>query len=123
MPTSLDTLILTLGAQPIHFPIKSQCCGGTLSVTKEKLGLRMIKDILLCAAQNNADCIVTTCPLCQINLDVYQKKVNKRYRQNFSIPILYFTQLMGLAMGIPVKKLAIKKTITPVKPVLGRYYI
>ncbi len=122
MPVSLDRLISHLGAQPVHFPMKSRCCGGSLSVTKEKLGLRMIKNILLCAAQNEADCLVTVCPMCQINLDAYQKKINKRYKEKFSIPILYFTQLMGLAFGLPAKKLALNKTIVPVEPVLGRYY-
>lgn len=120
MPTFFDKLISTIGAEFVNFPMKTRCCGGTLSVTKEDLALEMIKNILLCAVQNNADCIVTCCPLCQINLDAYQKKISERFSQNLSIPIIYFTQLMGIAFGIPGKKLALNKTIVPTKSILKK---
>lgn len=120
MPTFFDKLISTLGAEPVYFPMKTRCCSGALSITKEDLGLEMVKNILLCAVQNEADCIATCCPLCQINLDAYQKKINKQFNQNFSIPVVYFTQLMGIAFGISTKKLALDKTIVPTNSILKK---
>jgi len=118
-PTSLDTLMLMLGANPVNFQYKTRCCGGSLMGTKEELALRMSKNILLAAAANGAKAIVTTCPLCQINLDAFQDKVNRIYNTNFKLPIFYFTQLMGLAFDISGTELKLETGIVDTQPALA----
>ena len=121
MPTTMDTLFEQLGAEAVYFPMKAKCCGGSLIGSTEDVALRLIKNILLCADQYEADCIVTACPLCQINLDAYQKRVCRQYNLNFQIPILFFTQLVGLALDVSSKDLGLRTNIVPAKPLLEKY--
>jgi heterodisulfide reductase subunit B2 len=120
MPSSLDELMATLGATPVHYPVKTKCCGGALMGTKEELALQLVQQLLLCAKENNADCIVTTCPLCQINLDAFQNKVNRKFGTKYAIPTLFFPQLVGLTLPIPVDDLAIDKGIVSAVNVLEK---
>lgn len=106
-PTLFEKLIEALGAEAVNYPLKTRCCGASLIITKNEVALKMVKNLLKCATDNKADCIVCNCPLCQLNLDAYQNSVNKTFGTNFRIPVLYFTQLMGVAFGIAKKKLGI----------------
>jgi heterodisulfide reductase subunit B len=99
-PTTLDKLMQTLGAEVVDFPLKAHCCGGHMTQISEGVALEMIRRLLKNAADYEADMIVTLCPMCQLNLDAYQDSVNKRFGTDYHIPILYFTQLMGLAFGM-----------------------
>jgi len=119
-PQSLDKLIASLGGEPVPFPLKSRCCGGALIISEETLVLDLIRKLLDCAVSNGAECLVTVCPLCQTNLDAYQSRVNKRYKTNFSLPILFFTQLMGLAFGLSDEDLGLKTNIVSSKEVLAQ---
>ncbi|OQX83660.1 MAG: hypothetical protein B6D63_05875 [Candidatus Latescibacteria bacterium 4484_7] len=114
-PKSMEALVIALGATASYFPMKTHCCGASLMGTEEELALRLCKNLLLNAERNNADVIVTVCPLCQMNLDVYQGKVNKLFGTNFHIPVIYFTQLIGAAMGLPFKKLGLHKVAMKIK--------
>ena len=76
-------------------------------MTNEEVGLGLNRNLLDCAAQNGAECIATICPLCHMNIETYQGDVNKTFGTQFSIPALYFTQLMGLAFGYSRKELGI----------------
>jgi heterodisulfide reductase subunit B len=120
-PQSLDRLIESLGAEATPFPLKARCCGGSLIISEEDLALGLIHKLLDSAASNGAECIVTVCPLCQTNLDVYQSKVNKKFKTNYNLPVLFFTQLMGVAFGIDNKALGIEKCIVPAEKVLASY--
>ena len=120
-PTMLDRLLETLGATPTYYPMKTMCCGGALMGTNEPVALRLCRNLLLCAQQDHADCIAVTCPLCQMNLDVYQTKVNKTYQTDFHIPIVYFTQLMGLAFALESDVLGLQRCIVPATKVISRY--
>jgi heterodisulfide reductase subunit B len=108
-PQCMDRMIEALGASPIEYSMKSKCCGASLMGTQEKLALRLCKNLLLEAERNGADCIITLCPLCQMNLDVYQGKVNRLFGTKFNIPVIYFTQLIGMALGISEKKLGFRR--------------
>jgi heterodisulfide reductase subunit B len=108
-PQCMDRMIEALGATSIPYSMKAKCCGASLMGTQEKLALRLCKNLLLEAEKNGAQCLVTVCPLCQMNLDVYQGKVNRAYGTSFNLPILYFTQLIGLALGIPGKRLGLNR--------------
>jgi heterodisulfide reductase subunit B len=108
-PTSMDDLFESLGAENVYFPLKLRCCGGMLMTTYEDVALKLSKEILECAVENGADCIVTTCPLCQMNLESYQDKINNAFDTKYEMPILFFTQVVGIALGIDEKTLGIDK--------------
>lgn len=121
-PMTMDNLFSSLGAEVVNFPLKANCCGGILMTTEPEGSLKLIKDLLSCAQDNKAELIVTACPLCEINLEGYQKKVNKKFKTNFSIPPIYFTQLLGVALGLSKEKLMIGKELVSSEKVLDRFY-
>jgi heterodisulfide reductase subunit B2 len=120
-PMMLDRLLETIGATPTYYPMKTMCCGGALMGTSEDVALRLCRNLLLCAQQDQANCIAVTCPLCQINLDAYQAKINSVYKTNFRIPVVYFTQLMGLAFALESDVLGLQGCIVPAANVLTRF--
>jgi heterodisulfide reductase subunit B len=120
-PQSLDRLVASLGAEPIPFPLKARCCGGSLIISEENVALDLIHKILESAASNGATCLVTVCPLCQTNLDVYQGRVNKRFKKKYNLPVLFFTQLMGIAFGLEENDLGLKAGVVPAGKALTKY--
>jgi heterodisulfide reductase subunit B len=118
----MDRLIEAAGATCVKYSMKTKCCGSSLMGTEEKQALSLCRGILQDAETNGAHCIVTICPLCQMNLDIYQPKVNSLFGTKFDIPVIYFTQLIGLAMGkspkeLGLDRLAVKMT-RPMKQIL-----
>jgi heterodisulfide reductase subunit B len=106
-PQFFEDLMSAIGAEPVDFSYRLRCCGGSLIITSREAALSLVRDLLHSAAESEADVIATACPLCQTNLEVYQMQVNQEYGTDFKIPIMYFTQLLGLAMGIKPKSLGI----------------
>jgi heterodisulfide reductase subunit B len=121
-PQSLDKLIASLGGEPTPFPLKTRCCGGSLIISEEDLALDLTHKLLDSALSNGAECLVTVCPLCQTNLDAYQGRVNKKFKTNYNLPVLFFTQLIGLAFGIDGKTLGLDKSIVSPSNVVNRIY-
>ncbi len=119
-PTSLDNILKSLGATVIDYPLKAQCCGGHMTQISEETALELLRRLLKNAADYDADMIATLCPMCQLNLDAYQDAVNAHFGTNYQIPIVYFTQLMGLAFGLPAKELGFGKEIVSAKPALEK---
>ncbi len=119
-PTSMDKLMRALGAVVVDFPLKAHCCGGHMTQISEVTALELIRRLLQNAAEYEADAIVTICPMCQLNLDAYQDNVNKHFGTDYNIPILYFTQLMGLAFGIETDKLGFGKEFVEATPALEK---
>ncbi|RME42066.1 MAG: disulfide reductase [Chloroflexi bacterium] len=119
-PTTLDRLMQILGATVVDYPVKAHCCGGHMTQISEPVALDLIHRLLKNAADYQADVIVTLCPMCQLNLDGYQEQVNKHFGTNYQIPILYFTQLMGLALGIETKELGFGKEFVDAAPALAK---
>jgi len=115
-PVLMDQLIEALGAGVTPFEMKTKCCGASLMGTAEKHALRMCRDILQNAVDSGADCIAVLCPLCQMNLDVYQRKVNSLFKTKFNIPVIYFTQLIGLALGKDFRELGLNRLAVKMKP-------
>jgi heterodisulfide reductase subunit B len=118
-PTSMDRLFERLGARTAYFPLKTRCCGGMLMTTFPDVCLDLVKELLQCAVENEAQCIATTCPLCQINLEAYQKKVNKMFGASYEIPVVYFTQLLGLALGCSEQELGLQRNLIALKAPLS----
>jgi heterodisulfide reductase subunit B len=121
-PQSLDKLVASLGAEPVSFPLKARCCGGSLIISEEDMALDLIRKLLDSARSNGAECLVTVCPLCQTNLDAYQSQVNKKFKTNYKLPVLFFTQLMGLAFGIDDKTLGLNTNIVSAREVMTHIY-
>jgi len=120
-PQFFEELISATGAEPANFPDRLRCCGGSLIMTSRHAALDMVRVLLQNAIDNEADVIATACPMCQINLECYQTQVNDEFGTNFSVPILYFTQLLGLALGVSQKKLGFGKEFVSAIPFLSRY--
>jgi acetoin utilization deacetylase AcuC-like enzyme len=111
-----EELMTTIGADPISYPLKLKCCGGSLLISNREAALSMINNLLQNALENGADVIATSCPMCQVNLECYQQQVNQEFGTNFNVPVVYFTQLIGLAFGVLGKKLGIGKEIVSATP-------
>jgi heterodisulfide reductase subunit B len=120
-PRSLDNLVAALGAEPVPFPLKARCCGGSLIISEEDVALDLIHKLLESASSNGAECLVTVCPLCQVNLDVYQGRVNRKFKTDYRLPVLFFTQLMGMAFGLGEEDLGLKAGVVPAERVLAKY--
>jgi len=119
-PQSLDQLITSLGAKATPFPMKSRCCGGSLIIPMLDTTLSLLHQLLDSAQSGSAECIVVACPLCQTNLDACQGMVNRKYKAKYNLPILYFTQLIGIAMGLEPKALGLETVIVSPESILTR---
>ena len=115
-PHTMDDLMKTVGIEAVKWPYKVECCGASFSLTKTDIVLKLSGDILQMAQDEGAEAIVVACPLCQSNLDLRQPAINKKLKKKFNMPIFYFTQMIGLAMGIEPDKLGFKKHIVDPMP-------
>lgn len=119
-PVALDRLVEALGGEPLDSPCKTKCCGGGIVMNREDLALDLTGRILGQATEIQADCMITMCPLCHMLLDAYQRRAGRRLKQRFDLPVLYFSQLMGLAMEIDPEELGLKRHVIPPFPMLER---
>jgi heterodisulfide reductase subunit B len=110
-PSIMEQLIEALGAQPVNWSHRIECCGAGLSISRTDVVLKLCHDIYEAAAASGANCFMVACPLCQANLDMRQMQVNKRYKTGFHLPAFYFTQLAGLAMGLEPSALGLDKLL------------
>lgn len=108
-PLKMDHLMEVLGAQSLDWSYKTECCGGSLALSQLPMALHLSKKILQNAQDVGAEAIIVACPLCHANLDLRQKQINEQFGTDFQLPILYFTQMMGLAFGVEPKRLGLEK--------------
>ena len=113
-PTDMESVMEALGAETVDWNMKTFCCGASFALTQTDVVLELTKKILADAESAGADVISVGCPLCHTNLDGRQQQINKKFDTNFRIPILYFTELMGLALGIEAEDLGLFKHLTEV---------
>jgi heterodisulfide reductase subunit B2 len=122
-PVSMDRILEVIGATVPDFPYKTECCGATYGVTRNHIVTELTGRILDMAARCGAEAVAVACPLCQQNLDLRQAQVDRRWNRSFNLPVVYITQLMGLALGIEPRKLGLNKLIVNadvlLKPVLS----
>jgi heterodisulfide reductase subunit B len=111
-PTNMDDLFSALGAEIVYFPDRVRCCGGMLMTTYPDIGKELTHNVLDTAVRNGANLVITTCPLCQINLEAYQEN-GKSGDGNKEIPVLFFTQLLGLALGESGKDMDLHRSLVP----------
>ncbi len=98
-PQHMDRLMKCLGAEPIPWSYKTDCCGASLVLTRTDIVKKLSEKLLSMAKEAGADVLVTGCPMCHANLDTRQEEFEKETGEKFHLPILYFTELMGLALG------------------------
>lgn len=110
-PQFFEELLLAIGAEPVAYASKTRCCGGSLIITNRKAALDMVHKLLKEAVDQDARVIATTCPMCNVNLEVYQSQINQAFGTHFSIPVMYFTQLMDLALGLSSEHKGIEKAM------------
>jgi len=108
-PVAMDELMDAVGAQPVPFPLKVECCGASYGVARRDIVQNLSGKLLDMAALNGADAMVTACPLCQMNLDLRQDQINSANKTTHNMPVFYFTQLLGLALGVGEKDLGFSK--------------
>ncbi len=119
-PSSMENLFTALGATPVYYSGRTQCCGWPLSSYATEASFQMAGNRLEDAIAANADCIVTPCPLCHLNLDSRQPEVEKVTGKKLGLPILHLPQLVGLALGIDPGKLGIERHIVRTQPLLEK---
>ncbi len=120
-PESLDKLIAVTGATSVQYRDKLQCCGGGILAFDENTSMKMVKQKLDHVKEAHADAMTLICPSCDIMYDEYQPSVETKFDAEYGIPVLFYSQLLGLAMGLdPKKDLAVKKNHVRVKPLLRK---
>ena len=119
-PIELDLLLKALGAEVIDFPLKTHCCGGHMTQIGPSTAFELIRRLISSADQYHTDIMATVCPMCQMNLDAYQGEANRHFGTNYHMPIVFFTQLMGLAFGLDAKDLGFGLELTSAKKALEK---
>jgi heterodisulfide reductase subunit B2 len=117
-PTLMDKLLQIAGAAPVDWPHKTECCGASFSITDASIVVELTEKVLSMAQAAGADCIATACPLCQLNLDMRQKDVEAKYGRRYGLPVFYFTQLLGLAMGCSPSEVSLDSLIVDPRELL-----
>lgn len=118
-PIAMDAILEALGATVAPFPLKVECCGASFGVARRDIVERLSGKLLNLAAENGAQAMATACPLCQMNLDARQHQVNVANKTNHTMPVFYFTQLIGLALGFSQKQLGLEKLVVSPRELLA----
>lgn len=111
-PHFMDDLLAAAGAENVNFPMKTACCGGAHTLSDSDTSTKLVLNILQAAEANGAEVIATECPTCHSGLEMHQVRAEKRFGKKTNVKILYFTQLLGLALGIGPRKLGIHTNIS-----------
>jgi heterodisulfide reductase subunit B len=114
-PQSMDLLMKKIGAEPLDWAFKTECCGAGFSVSRTDLVAKLSGLILEDAVSRGAEAVIVACPMCHLNLDMRRPNIEKRAGKKYDIPVIYVTQALGLALGIEAKKLGLQRHKVPVK--------
>jgi len=118
-PDSMDRLVQLAGATCLPWSYKTDCCGGSLTLTRSDVVVRLVDRLVTMAEEAGADCIVVACPMCHANLDGRQQEAMAEFGRRHHMPILYISELLGLAMGLPEAHMWWPKHLTDPVGVLG----
>ncbi|HEX76853.1 MAG TPA: heterodisulfide reductase subunit B [Dehalococcoidia bacterium] len=117
-PQVMDGLMHRAGAETVEWAFKTECCGAGMPFARRDIVLKLSHRILAQARGAGADCLAVACPMCHSNLDMQQLNMKSVFKDDFQIPVLYFTQLLGLALGFSPKELHINKHFVDAMPLL-----
>ncbi len=119
-PMHMDEILETLGAQPVDWSYKTDCCGASLALCEQSVVVELTRKILADAAGAGAEMVACACPLCQAHLDTRQEEIAAADPGFTKLPVLYLSQLVGLATGVPAARLGFGRHMVPVEPLLSR---
>ncbi|MBE9225835.1 CoB--CoM heterodisulfide reductase iron-sulfur subunit B family protein [Phormidium sp. LEGE 05292] len=119
-PESMENVFRALGATPVYYRGRTQCCGWPLSSYATTESFQMAGKQIQDAIASGADCLVTPCPLCHLNLDSRQPEVEKVIEQKLGLPVLHLPQLVALALGVEPKELGLDRHIVSTRPILEK---
>lgn len=108
-PTLMDDLMTMIGSKPIDWAFKTECCGAGLSVSRTDIVAKLSGNIVKDAADRGAKAIIVACPMCHSNLDMRRPEINDYLKENVTIPVIYLTQAIGLAVGVDAQKLGLQR--------------
>jgi heterodisulfide reductase subunit B len=117
-PQAMDRLMKALGADVRPWSYKTDCCGGSLILTRPDIARALLQKLLDMAEEAGADCIVTGCPMCFSNLDNRQREIFKHTGKEYNMPIFYFSELLGLAFGDPAAPKWLRRHLVDPRPLL-----
>ncbi len=120
-PSIMEELLVALGAEPVDYPMKSECCGAFQVVHSDATATRCSREIIDSAQSRGAELLITACPLCQFNLEDRQNEMKEEDTGMKTLPVLYFTELLGLALGLGEAMLDTEKHFTDPKPILASH--
>ncbi|MFQ5905436.1 MAG: CoB--CoM heterodisulfide reductase iron-sulfur subunit B family protein [bacterium] len=120
-PTKMNVALEATGANVVAFSHATICCGASFTATEPSMGLKLSEQILYSAQKAGAECLAVACPMCHTNLDLNQEDIERLSMHNFGIPVLYFTQILGVAMGIDPEELGLHKNVVEPWNLLARY--
>ena len=113
-PQLMDALVRKVGGNAIDWAMKTECCGAGMSVSRTDTVARLSGNIMKDASDRKAEVVVVACPMCHSNLDMRRPEINKFLKEEITIPVLYISQVLGLAVGIDPKELGIQRHMTAV---------
>jgi heterodisulfide reductase subunit B len=119
-PTSMDRLLQAMGADTVPWSHKAECCGGGFSASETRIVIDLGGQVLESARQAGADAIVVACPMCQLNLDARQQEIDEDRGSRYNLPVIYFTQLMGIACGFSTGEMRLGRMLVSPLPLLRR---
>ena len=111
-PHFMDDLLAAAGAKNVDFPLKTACCGGAHTLSDSDISTKLVLNILKAAEASGANVIATECPTCHTGLEMHQIRAEKRFGQKTTVKILYFTQLLGLALGLSPRKVGVQENVS-----------
>lgn len=122
-PMVMDKILETLGAEAVPWSHKTECCGGGFAASDTAIVIDLGGQVLEAARQAGADAIITACPMCQTNLDARQPLINQDRGKNFNLPVIYLTQLMGLAFGYSFRQMGLSRLMVNPTPLLRSKHV
>jgi heterodisulfide reductase subunit B len=114
-PQTMDIVMSKIGATPIDFPYKTECCGAGFSVSRTDIVSKLSGKIIEDAEHRGADAMIVACPMCHSNLDMRRSDINKYWKTDFKLPVMFVTQAIGLAIGLSAKQVGLQRHFVKVK--------
>ena len=111
-PHFMDDLLAAAGAVNVEFPLKTACCGGAHTLSDSDVSTKLVLNILRAAQAAGAEVIATECPTCHSGLEMHQIRAEKKFNQKTDVKIIYFTQLLGLALGLTARQVGLQENIS-----------
>jgi heterodisulfide reductase subunit B2 len=114
-PRTMDLVMSKIGATPVDYPYKTECCGAGLSISRTDIVSKLSGKIIEDAEHRGAEAIIVACPMCHSNLDMRRADINKYWETEYKIPVIFVTQAIGLAIGLSAEKVGLQRHFVEVK--------